>query len=229
MGAGRCWKGWSSCLREAKCTRFWLGICTTPQTTIKIRKLILSTLVKAPGGMSLTISRIFGSPLDSVSTMHNENERNDSTLTIFQWLHWSTRGSRCNAEARGGINKMAGQQNEGQGPSKVAMVLPDVSKAVPRRERLQVPSDVRWSPTTNAALCSRPEPIYGRILAGIWEGFHAADGPHLQVPESFGQHSLLWLHLKSTPHSYEFNDLGYTQQLCPIPGQNQSVYDWQDT
>jgi len=36
-----------------------------------------------------------------------------------------------NAETGSGVDKMAGQQNEGQGPSKVAMVLPDVPEAMP--------------------------------------------------------------------------------------------------
>ena len=70
-------------------------------------------------------------------------------------------------DAQGGEGhaEMAGQQNEVEGAAEAAVVLPDVSEAMPGPERLQVPHAVRVAPAPTAHLLGEPGQVPRQLLA----------------------------------------------------------------
>ena len=69
---------------------------------------------------------------------------------------------------------MAGEPDEGEGVDEAALLLSNVSKAVPGRERVQVSPDVGDSPAEYESLHGQSHRLHWPILCGIWEGIHAA-------------------------------------------------------
>uniref|UniRef100_A0A8D8EYW2 (northern house mosquito) hypothetical protein n=1 Tax=Culex pipiens TaxID=7175 RepID=A0A8D8EYW2_CULPI len=97
------------------------------------------------------------------------------------------------------------------------MVLPDVRKAMSRRERLQVPHDERVPPAADYAVCGECGPLHRQLLVGIYDRISADSTAPVRYETSCGEQGLPGVHLRPAPSAHERDQVALAVRFCQVP------------